>query len=103
MKIITVSPRGFGANTYIITTDNKSAIVIDPAQPRIADKLQELGLHAAYVLLTHCHFDHVRFVATLQELGAKVYCMEQEKPLIGTDADLVKRFQAPLKMLSVSL
>ena len=95
MKIITVSPRGFGANTYIITTDNKRAIVIDSAQPRIADKLQEYGLQAAYVLLTHCHFDHVGGVATLQQLGAKVLCSDKEKSLVGTEADVFSLFNAP--------
>ena len=95
MKIITLSPRGFGANTYILTADEKSAIVIDPAQPRIADKLQELGLHAAYVLLTHCHFDHVAGVSVLQQMGAKVLCSDKEKPLVGTDADVFSLFNAP--------
>ncbi len=95
MQIISLSPGGFWANTYIITEDGKNAVVIDPAQPKLFTELEQRGLTVAAVLLTHCHFDHVRLVAPLQELGARVYCMEQEKPLIGTDADLVKRFQAP--------
>lgn len=95
MKIITVSPRGFGANTYIITTDDKTALVIDPAQLRIAEELLKRGLRAAYVLLTHCHFDHVCGVAALQSEGAKVFCSDKEKPLIGTEADVFPLFGAP--------
>jgi len=95
MQIISLSPGGFWANTYIITEDGKNAVVIDPAQAKLFTELEQRGLTVTAVLLTHCHFDHVRLVAPLQELGAKVYCMEQEKPLIGTDADLIKRFQAP--------
>lgn len=95
MKIITVSPRGFGANTYILTADDKTAIVIDPSQPRIAEKLQDYGLHAVCVLLTHCHFDHVGGVAALQQEGAKVLCSDKEKPLVGTDSDLFTAFGAP--------
>ena len=95
MKIITVSPRGFGANTYIITTDDKTAIVIDPAQPRIEEELLRRGLQATHVLLTQCHFAHVAGVSALQQAGAKVLCSDQEKPLIGTEADVFSLFGAP--------
>ena len=95
MKIYTVYPRGFGANSYILTADNKTAIVIDPAQPRVQEKLNELGLRAEYVLLTHCHYDHVGGVVELAKAGAKVLCSEAEKPLFHTRADLFEAFGAP--------
>lgn len=95
MQIHTVYPRGFGANTYILTADNKTAIVIDPSQPRIADELSRLGLTASYVLLTHCHFDHVGGVCTLQAQGAKVLCSAPEKPLISAPANVFSLFGAP--------
>ena len=101
MKIITLSPRGFGANTYIITTDDKTAIVIDPAQPRVKEELDKRGLRAVCVLLTHCHFDHVGGVAALQTDGALVYCSEKEKPLVGTTADLFSAFGAPREAYAV--
>ena len=71
MQIITISPRGFGANTYIITNADKQAIVIDPSQTRIEGELIKLGLQPTHVLLTHCHFDHVGGVGALQESGAR--------------------------------
>ncbi len=95
MQIIKISPRGFSANTYVLTQDNKTAIVIDPSQPRVESELIKLGLKAEYVLLTHCHFDHVGGVAALQKAGAKVLCSAQEKPLVGTSADLFDAFGAP--------
>ncbi len=95
MKIIRISPRGFGANTYVLTQDGRNAVVIDPAQNRIESELIKLGLTPVYVLLTHCHYDHVGGVAALQNAGAKVLCMEQEKPLVGTQADLFELFGAP--------
>ncbi len=95
MQIIRISPRGFGANTYVITQDNQNAIVIDPAQRRVETELLKLGLTAKYVLITHCHFDHVGGVPPLQEAGAKVLCSEKEKPLVGTSADLFDAFGAP--------
>ena len=78
MQIITLSPRGFGANTYVLVGENQQAIVIDPAQTRVESELIKLGVQAKYVLLTHCHFDHVGGVAVLQESGAKVLCSEEE-------------------------
>ncbi|MBQ8295093.1 MAG: MBL fold metallo-hydrolase [Clostridia bacterium] len=88
MQIITIFPRGFGANTYILTEDGENALVIDPADTRIADELKKRGLKCAYVLLTHCHFDHVGGVEVLQEQGAKVVCSAEEKTLVGTSAAL---------------
>lgn len=95
MEIITIYPRGFGANTYVLTEDGKHAIVIDPAQPRVESELLKRGLCASAVLLTHCHFDHVGGVASLQEGGARVYCSMAEKALVGTSADLFEYFGAP--------
>ncbi len=95
MKIITIPPRGFGSNTYLLTQDNQTAVVIDPSQPRVAEELQKRGLTAKYVLLTHCHFDHVGGAATLQKSGARVLCSEKENPLVGTRADLFEPFGAP--------
>ncbi|MBQ7949191.1 MAG: MBL fold metallo-hydrolase [Clostridia bacterium] len=95
MEIITISPRGFGANTYALTEDGKTAILIDPAQPRVESELIKRGLLPAYVLLTHCHFDHVGGVSALQASGAKVFCSAAEKPLIGTVADMFDAFGAP--------
>lgn len=95
MQIIKIAPRGFGANTYVLTEDGKNAIVIDPSSPRVESELIKRGLVPAYVLLTHCHFDHVGGVGALQSGGAKVLCSAQEKPLVGTQADLFERFGAP--------
>ena len=101
MEIIKIYPRGFGANTYILTADNKTAVVIDPAQNRIESELIKRELTAKFVLLTHCHFDHVAGVAVLQKSGAKVLCSEKETPLVGTQADLFELFGAPREAYTV--
>lgn len=102
MKIIRISPRGFGSNTYVLTADDKTAVVIDPCQNRVESELIRLGLKAEYVLLTHCHFDHVGGVAVLQASGAKVVCSDKEKPLVGTSADLFDYFGAPRAPFTVN-
>ena len=68
MQIHVIYPRGFGANTYALTTDNQTAVVIDPSQPRVFDELKNKGLQAKYVLLTHCHFDHIGDADRLREV-----------------------------------
>ncbi len=94
MEMIRLSPRGFGANTYILYK-NDEAIVIDPANTDVEKMLREKGLQAKCVLLTHCHFDHVFCVEGLQAMGARVYIGAEEKPLVGTNVELAELFGAP--------
>lgn len=95
MRIEKITPLGFAANTYAVTKDGQTALVIDPSQERVAQKLRALGLSASHVLLTHCHFDHTMGVPVLQAQGAKVWCGEREEPLFETPADLYEYFGAP--------
>ena len=101
MQIILARGRGFSANTYIITADNKNAIVVDPAHDGVAEEVKKYGLVCQYVLLTHCHFDHVAGVAALQRDGARVLCGSLEQPLVGTKADLFERFGAQREVYRV--
>ena len=50
-------------------------------------------MKAEYVLLTHCHFDHVGGVAELIKAGARVLCTEVEKPLFHTAHKYNREFQ----------
>ena len=81
MQVIKIYPMGFAANTYILTADDVTAVVIDPAQPSILDEVKERGLEVKYVLLTHGHFDHIGGCAALQKAGAKVGCLSGEDRL----------------------
>jgi glyoxylase-like metal-dependent hydrolase (beta-lactamase superfamily II) len=94
MEIIRISPKGFGANTYLLHKSD-GAIVIDPAGAHVVKAVEERGVKVEHVLLTHCHFDHVAGVNALQELGAKVHIGKEELPLVGTRADLFELFGAP--------
>ncbi|MBQ8374421.1 MAG: MBL fold metallo-hydrolase [Clostridia bacterium] len=95
MKKYKIYPKGFGANTYLLTADEKTAVVIDPSGEHVSRELSARGLTPAFVLLTHCHFDHVFGVSALQKQGAKVVCLDLELPLVGTRADLFELFGAP--------
>lgn len=82
MEVYKIEPYGFASNSYILTNDNKNAVVIDPAQPRIADICAKKGLECKYVLLTHGHFDHVGGCGVLFEKGAQILCGERERDFI---------------------
>lgn len=81
MKVYKLAPQGFAANTYFVTEDERTAVAVDPAQPRTAEEAEKLGLRVEYVLLTHGHFDHIGGCAGLQQAGAKVGCLKGEEDL----------------------
>ena len=88
MDVIKVPPKGFASNSYILTSDNKRAVVIDPGEPEIADELEKRGLVCEAVLLTHGHFDHVGGCGALFQKGAAICCGEREKDFIFSDRNL---------------
>lgn len=81
MEIYKIKPRGFACNCYLLTTDHKAAVAIDPGQPRVLEEAKKLGLRIEYVLLTHGHFDHIGGCHALQEAGAKIGCLKGEEEL----------------------
>lgn len=81
-KVIKIAPRGFASNSYILTADGKTAVVIDPSEPRVFGLCAQNGLKCGAVLLTHGHFDHVGGCGLFYESGVPVYCGEKEKDLI---------------------
>ena len=96
MQVYKIYPVGFAANSYIVTEDGVSCVVIDPAQPRIADKCRELGLTPKYALLTHCHYDHIGGCGALWEQGVKILCGEDEKDGEGVLEDAEDKLESAL-------
>lgn len=82
MKVIKVLPLNGVSNSYILTTDNKTAVVIDPSGHNVIEVLEKNGLDCKFVLLTHGHFDHVGACGELFSKGARICCAEREKDLI---------------------
>ena len=48
----------FGSNTYLIVSDGEAAVV-DPSVPFARLESALGGAVLKYILLTHCHFDHI--------------------------------------------
>ena len=71
-------------NCYIVQDENtKEAIVIDPGGEidKISDMLDTLEAKVKYILLTHCHGDHISGVKELKEkYGGKILIHIQDEP-----------------------
>ncbi len=81
MIIIKESVGIMGVNCYIIG-DKSEAIIVDPGSDAksIIKILKENEITAKYILLTHCHFDHILAVEDLiQEIGVKLIACHLEK------------------------
>lgn len=85
MKVIKIPPHGFGCNSYIVTKDNKNAIIIDCSADFVFDECIKRSLKPKAVLLTHGHFDHVSGCSKFYQNGIPVYCGEGEKELIFSE------------------
>lgn len=81
-KVIKIYPTGFSCNSYIVTADGESGILIDPGQESVMEDVANEKIHITHVLLTHGHFDHIGGCRAAQESGASVLCHETETEVI---------------------
>ena len=67
LHIETVVVGAFEVNCYLVSGDDRTALVIDPGgdPDRIAELLDERGWKVAAYLLTHGHIDHISALDTL--------------------------------------
>ena len=71
IKVSNALGEGEETNCYIITDDiSKETIVIDPASdvPKIVEMLNVLEAKVKYIILTHCHGDHIGGVEELKRI-----------------------------------
>ena len=79
MQIELLEQKGFTANCYIIKNKNFTA-VIDPGIYYEKAVLELKKADNAYILLTHCHFDHILGVKKIkEETNATIFISEPDK------------------------
>jgi glyoxylase-like metal-dependent hydrolase (beta-lactamase superfamily II) len=72
----------FGVNTYVLSSDNKECIIIDPGCYTSTEKREldnyilENGLKVVKLLITHCHIDHILGITHVEDkygVGASIH------------------------------
>ncbi len=87
MDIIKLSGMGFASNTYILTSNNESA-VIDPSAD--LDSIFKAAGNSAikYILLTHGHFDHIMSLDVLADATGAEVLIHKSDIKMPTDASV---------------
>lgn len=84
-----------GVNCYILG-DPTECMVVDPGgnAEKICAYIEEQGLKVKYIVLTHCHFDHILATCEVQEkTGATlVACSKEKQNLKDSDINMTGRF-----------
>lgn len=85
---------GIYTNLYIVADEkSKEGIVIDPAgdSDKVIDYLEKIGISLKYIVVTHCHADHISGLRKLKEYApnAKVLIHEfDQQGLIDSEINL---------------
>ncbi|HNW04638.1 MAG TPA: MBL fold metallo-hydrolase [Oscillospiraceae bacterium] len=84
-------------NCYVVESEQKNAVVIDPGDEgdRLTDRLTNLGVKVRYIFLTHAHFDHTGAVKEVQKRfpEAKVVLMKADEEILLDPSLVVNRVQ----------
>ena len=96
MKFTSIFSNDTSENTYLIYDENTlSGAVVDPGCPVDAiEKMTEAcGVKVKYILLTHCHYDHIMSLIPFKEkTGAKIVTGDKGNENIGNPKiNLTKR------------
>jgi hydroxyacylglutathione hydrolase len=86
IEINTVTVGPFATNCYLISDpDTSEAVFIDPGAEtkRLINKVNELNLDLKFIIVTHCHIDHIADSILIQEyFNVPFYIHEEELPLL---------------------
>ena len=84
VEILTVGP--FSMNSYLVSDPITSeAVFIDPGNEtkRLINRVNELKLYVKYIVITHCHIDHIADAVVIQEhFNVPFYIHDEELPLL---------------------
>ena len=76
MQFTSVSDNRTSENTYMIYDEATSnGVIVDPGCDieKILKMIEDKNIHIKYILLTHCHYDHIKSLNELKEkTGAEI-------------------------------
>lgn len=85
MKILTLPTFGHWSNSYLIVSGSEAALV-DPActPSHVTDALTDNGCELKYILLTHGHYDHTKYVTQVKAQSQSKVCIHRlDNELLG--------------------
>ena len=93
-----------GVNCYILG-DPDEAIIVDPGSNAegIEKTLKENNIKAKYIVLTHCHFDHIMAVEELiKKTGVKlIACQSEKENLMSSNINYTDRYSRnPIELVA---
>lgn len=97
MRITTIPVGIMKTNCYIVESESKNAVVIDPGDDgaRLADRITNMGVNVKYILLTHGHFDHIGAVKdVVKRTGAKVAVGAGDEDIMRDPTLVLNRVQS---------
>lgn len=87
MKYTNIFHNETGENTFLIFDENtKNGVIVDPGCKinDIEKMISDNGVNVKYILLTHCHFDHIMSIVELKEKTcAKIVTGDEGNKNIG--------------------
>lgn len=85
MKIVTLPTFGHWSNSYLAISGSEAALVDPSSAPsHVTDALEENGCELKYILLTHGHYDHTKYVTQVKEqTQAKICIHHLDDELLG--------------------
>ncbi|WRS28243.1 MBL fold metallo-hydrolase [Oscillospiraceae bacterium MB08-C2-2] len=97
MKLLTIPVGMLGTNCYILASEEKNCVTIDPgAQPeRLAGEITKNGWNLRHILLTHGHHDHIGGVKKLMEAfpEADLYIGEGDAEMLADSSKSLAAFR----------
>ena len=90
MKIYTVPDGQLDMNGYIVTTNDREAIIIDCGGSLVMQEAERQNLKVTHMLLTHGHFDHMVGCNELMQKGVKIGILEKEaKEALSSNNEII--------------
>ena len=87
MKYTSIFHNETDENTYLIYDEKtKNGVIVDPgcSIDKIEKMIEENGVNVRYILLTHCHYDHIMSLVPLKErTGASIVTGDKGSINIG--------------------